>query len=162
MTEYVLGFLFHQHQGACSVVLIRKTKPKNQAGRLNGVGGKIEPGESPVQAMVREFQEETGALVSAWKLIARLEGKDYRVFCFSAFGHPYIASTTEEIVGWYDVAEIPDNPDVMASNQWLIPFALSSSSNTGVLWLIEHEVTSQDLLNAFQASTNNGRVPVLN
>lgn len=29
-----------------------------QAGRLNGIGGAVEPGETPLRAMVREFYEK--------------------------------------------------------------------------------------------------------
>src|SRR5690349_13991679 len=41
---YALGFLF---DGTGRVVLIRKRRPAWQAGLLNGVGGKVEPGEAP-------------------------------------------------------------------------------------------------------------------
>lgn len=54
---YVAGFLFdeaHEH-----VVLLEKQKPLWMKGKLNGVGGKIEDGETPLQAMEREFEEET-------------------------------------------------------------------------------------------------------
>jgi 8-oxo-dGTP pyrophosphatase MutT (NUDIX family) len=55
--RYVLGFVFDY--GFHHVLLICKTSPEWQAGRLNGLGGKIEPGESPLQAMDRELREET-------------------------------------------------------------------------------------------------------
>lgn len=42
------------------VVVIQKARPAWQAGRWNFPGGKIERGESPVQAAAREFAEETG------------------------------------------------------------------------------------------------------
>lgn len=58
MTEYVLGFCFGAR--LVTVLLIRKTRPEWQAGRLNGVGGKVKHGEAPAQAMEREFREETG------------------------------------------------------------------------------------------------------
>lgn len=58
MSNFVLGFAFDVKTGG--VVLIRKTHPEWQAGKLNGIGGRIEPGEQPLQAMVREFEEETG------------------------------------------------------------------------------------------------------
>ena len=47
-TEYVVGLLFSPDRN--TVVLINKTKPDWQAGKLNGVGGKIEEGESPLNA----------------------------------------------------------------------------------------------------------------
>lgn len=65
--EYVAGFLFSPSMN--SVVLIQKNKPEWQAGKLNGVGGKVEAGETPEQAMTREFEEEAGAHVEGWRLI---------------------------------------------------------------------------------------------
>lgn len=55
---YVVGFAFSpmKHQ----VLLIRKNKPDWQKGYLNGVGGKVGQGETPLQAMRREFYEEAG------------------------------------------------------------------------------------------------------
>ncbi len=59
--DYVAGFYFSE----CGerVALIRKLKPEWQRGWLNGIGGKVEPGESPLSAMVREFEEEAGARI---------------------------------------------------------------------------------------------------
>lgn len=56
--EYVLGFMFNLAES--KVLLVWKNRPAWQAGKLNGVGGKIEEGETPIQAMNREFAEETG------------------------------------------------------------------------------------------------------
>lgn len=55
--RYVLGFMFDHEEK--HVLLIWKNRPKWQAGKLNGIGGKIEAGETPLQAMEREFTEET-------------------------------------------------------------------------------------------------------
>lgn len=79
---YVLGFAFDLTQTL--VVLTRKNKPAWQAGLLNGVGGKIEPGESGRQAMVREFQEETGAETNEtdWDHFCTLNGEEFRVYCY--------------------------------------------------------------------------------
>jgi 8-oxo-dGTP diphosphatase len=71
-TVYVLGFAFTPE--ADKVVLIRKKHPAWQAGLLNGVGGKVEKDELHVDAMVREFYEETGVLISAdqWERRGRI------------------------------------------------------------------------------------------
>ena len=37
----------------------KKRGPEGVAGRWNGVGGKVEEGETPAEAMVRECFEET-------------------------------------------------------------------------------------------------------
>ena len=55
--SYVCGALFDE--ALERVLLIEKLKPAWQAGRLNFPGGKIEPGESPLRAVVREMTEET-------------------------------------------------------------------------------------------------------
>ncbi len=61
MIHYCVGFMFTPpEEDLTRVVLIRKEKPEWQKGLLNGVGGKIEEGETPIQAMIREFEEEAG------------------------------------------------------------------------------------------------------
>lgn len=56
--KYVLGFAFSKDRK--ELVLIEKQRPLWQKGKFNGIGGKIEEGEDPIDSMVREFQEETG------------------------------------------------------------------------------------------------------
>lgn len=64
--KFVVGFAFDQLLR--TVLLIKKNRPAWQAGKCNGVGGKIEPGEGIRGAMVREFQEECGLVtqVTDW------------------------------------------------------------------------------------------------
>ena len=61
--DYVVGYCFQRDLGA--VTLIEKIKPTWQRGKYNGVGGKIEPGETAPEAMSREFFEEAGVLIPA-------------------------------------------------------------------------------------------------
>lgn len=58
MIKYVVGFAFNMDRR--TVLLITKLKPEWQKGSLNGIGGKVETGESPLFAMDREAIEETG------------------------------------------------------------------------------------------------------
>ncbi len=55
---YVLGYIFSPDLK--TVYLLRKKRPANQKGKLNGFGGKIEPGETPAETMAREGYEECG------------------------------------------------------------------------------------------------------
>ncbi|HOD43901.1 MAG TPA: NUDIX domain-containing protein [Anaerolineaceae bacterium] len=49
-----------------SVLMLHRNNPPNE-GKWNGVGGHIEPGESPMQACLREVWEETGYdIPKAW------------------------------------------------------------------------------------------------
>ena len=61
---YVLGFLFSEDLK--HVLLIKKTHPPLQAGKLNGIGGKLTNGESHCSAMYRECHEETNILKDNW------------------------------------------------------------------------------------------------
>ena len=80
MTEYVAGFFTSPYGD--QVALVRKEKPAWQKGRLNAIGGKIESGETPADAMRREFLEEAGLDVSDWKHFVTLTGirGDWRVY----------------------------------------------------------------------------------
>ena len=81
MTEYVLT---HARQvrpddnTLDKVLLILKDKPAWQKGRLNLLGGKIEPGETPAEAAFRELKEESG--IHGWTL-PRVHGKIIGVDC---------------------------------------------------------------------------------
>lgn len=79
---YVLGFMFDD--SAQKVLLIRKRRPAWQAGKLNGVGGKIEAGESPIEALVREVREEADLATTPaqWRYFGVLDGPDFLVHCF--------------------------------------------------------------------------------
>ena len=72
MKKYVVGFMFDdQIQNVC---LIKKNRPEWQLGKLNGVGGKVDARETPLEAMVREFREETGVatLAKTWAHVCTL------------------------------------------------------------------------------------------
>lgn len=56
--NFTLGFVRHNDQ----FLMLFRNKPPNQY-KWNGVGGKIEHGESPHEAMVREIREESGIVV---------------------------------------------------------------------------------------------------
>lgn len=123
-TLYVAGFLFGQHER--KVLLIRKRKPEWQKGYYNGIGGHIEDGETPINAMAREFREETGVTIKQWDLFARLSGNDFLVWFFrsqDAIDSKSPHSTTRELVTWHDVHCLPR---VIPNLRWLIPMAKST------------------------------------
>lgn len=136
--EYVLGFYFLNNRE--NVVLIRKNKPAWQAGKLNGVGGRIEStDESPAVAMTRKFHEETGKHVAIWNLFSVLEFPGATVDCFFAHGDRSGLrlgpdSPTEEKVNAYFVEwillRIPFVawPVIVPNLRWLIPLALSGET----------------------------------
>ncbi len=60
------------------------------AGKWNGLGGKLEPGESPEECVIREVQEESGLSITKPKLVGLLtfpkfkDNEDWYVYAFTA------------------------------------------------------------------------------
>lgn len=124
--DYVLGFLFSADRKKVALIEHQKFK------KLNGLGGHREPGELFSEAMVREFLEETGALVTEkdWREFCTMRGPGYRVSCFVAFGDRVLKTQTEGHVAWYALDFLQDNLDlmpIMDNLTWLIPMALDAS-----------------------------------
>lgn len=129
----VVGFFFDQDGG--SVVLLRKQRPAWQAGLLNGPGGKIEPDETPLAAMVREFHEETGAFVDSWRLFSVRRDASSEVYFFSTRGDVRVCrTTTNEAVEIVEVSSL-HREDLVCNLRWLVPLALEPESDN-VTWTI--------------------------
>ncbi len=137
MIPYVVGFAFdegpYQYRIGGEVALIRKARPDWQRGCLNGIGGHIEEGESSHEAMVREFKEETDVEIVDWNLFAKLQGKDWSVDFYRAFGIDLttLKTVTDEEVLVYPVDRLPAK--VLPNLRWLIPLALDSEPLTPAL-----------------------------
>lgn len=128
---YVCGFLFmpNRQNGGTDVVLIRKNKPDWQAGKLNGVGGKIEEGEMPYDAMVREFEEETGLPTSGWRQFLVMWFPKAIIF-FHYLKSPVqvgVQPTTDEAVEVWNVTSLIHYQNKIPNLNWLIPMALHDS-----------------------------------
>lgn len=127
--DYVLGFSFDlktEH-----VVLIRKNKPEWQKGKWNGVGGKIERGETPIIAMRREFEEETGIKESEqgdWAEFALLDGPGFQVYVFRSWiPHTVLRSAytrAGEVVAIWSMRELFDGIACVSNLKALIALAL--------------------------------------
>lgn len=146
--KYVLGFLFDD--SGSQVVLIRKTKPKWQAGLLNGIGGKIEEGETPAEAMVREFNEETGVLFSAesWREYAVMSGDGFAVYCFTCQDTgAFEAAETQEVedIEKREWKRLPPT-DCISNLLWLIPMALDENYGHPPYATIRYSEPYKDLL----------------
>ncbi len=76
MKRYVAGFLISHSLDF--IALVEKQRPDWQKGYWNGIGGKIEDGETPYAAMVREFDEECSISINhaEWRNFADLFGHD--------------------------------------------------------------------------------------
>jgi 8-oxo-dGTP diphosphatase len=145
MPDYVVGLM--RDMLSDRVLLIRKNRPAWQAGLLNGPGGKVEQGETPIDAMVREWNEEIGQLTKPedWRLIASLT--DIRDK-YAGGGTLYWFATDQRFLPRYSgptdysktsdagpeyiepvrICEIPLRRDVIANLRWMIPLAFEDST----------------------------------
>lgn len=132
---YVVGFLFSPT--AEYVALIEKQRPLWQAGRLNGIGGKIELGESALKAMRREFRDEAGADIETWRLFATMTWRGELIHFFVARAPEDIElqSLTDERVAWYRTEYVVSDARTLPNLRWLIPLALDADEVTATVSL---------------------------
>jgi 8-oxo-dGTP diphosphatase len=119
---YVLALLFTADRSR--VVLMHKTRPAWQAGRVNALGGKLLPGESATDAARREVREEAGVDVAAWEEFLVWDDPVYRMHAVRAFDDAAARAHTAEDqqVFLADALSLP--PNVIDNLRWLVPLAL--------------------------------------
>ncbi|MGB1249280.1 MAG: 8-oxo-dGTP diphosphatase [Candidatus Promineifilaceae bacterium] len=110
-------------------VLLGHKKTGMGLGKVLGIGGHVDSGETPLQAIVREFSEETGAqvrpsdLVLAAEMTFRFPNKPH----YSMVVHNYIATTYSGTIGetdeikpfWIAIDEIPFDRMWDDAKRWL-------------------------------------------
>lgn len=134
LKEYVLIVANVIHHPDESIFIVKK-KPDWQKGRINFVGGKIEPGESPHEAARREFYEETGL---SWTLphhMGRLETHSGIVHVFSCYvpANQMLTSDSAERPFYRDAREIFALPAALPNLK--VIWGLVQSGVDG--WIIE-------------------------
>ena len=102
--------LFVLHDG--QVLLIHKKKGLG-AGKINGPGGRLDPGETPLQAAIREVQEELRVTPTGVKKAGELsfqftDGFSIHGYVFTATGCEGTPTETNEAIPlWTPVDRIP-------------------------------------------------------
>lgn len=147
MTEYVIVLPIRWTDGVktrycdSNVLVVHKDRPAWQKGRINLVGGKVEPGETPEQAAYRELFEESGLHMMSetdpdWggpAVCGRIVGNDCIIHCVNcnvAIGpdtklRPRDGET--EKVEWKQFWQIKDDPRLMPNLKVIIPLLFMDS-----------------------------------
>jgi 8-oxo-dGTP diphosphatase len=105
-----------KHDG--HTLMIHRVKRANDihAGKWNGLGGKLEPGESPEECIIREVREESGLEIFHPKMCGLLmfpefKGNDWYVFVFTATEFSGELHENEEgFLQWIPDAELETLP----------------------------------------------------
>lgn len=125
------------HDAASSRVLLGLKKRGFGAGKYNGFGGKVEPGETVAAAAARELAEETGGVTAPLERRGRLvfEFDDvpepWEVHVFYAASHAGTPAETDEMApAWFDVDAIPFDEMWEDDYHWM-PLLLSGALFVG-------------------------------
>ncbi|MFL0200377.1 NUDIX domain-containing protein [Exiguobacterium acetylicum] len=130
MDRYTLCLIRH----ADRFLLVNRQK-RPAMGMWNGVGGKIEPGETPEAAAIRETFEETGITLTSVtsKGIVRLHGEETSgMYLYLADledrPFPTPVMTVEGILDWKSLDWIlgDDNMGIISNLRQYLPIALST------------------------------------
>lgn len=154
MVHATLVFIIRE--GSPSHILLGKKKRGFGVGKLNGIGGKLAPDESPEDCVIREVHEEVGLTLS--KEALRPAGQITFRFPFRPefdhFVHVFLASkwegepveSPEMLPFWYPIHEIPFEKMWQDDAYWLpivlngktisAEFEFGEDNETVVSWLI--------------------------
>jgi mutator protein MutT len=143
-------------------ILLAMKKRGFGAGRWNGVGGKLDEGETIEHALVRECQEEIGVTPTSYTAVAELDFiQDAEVDPWHMYVYAYIADTwdgepeeSEEMApAWYAIKDIPYDDMWQDDIHWL-PLVLAGKKVTGTFTfdvhdnLTDHDLATTDALTA--------------
>jgi len=94
-------------------ILLMHKKRGFGKGKINGPGGKIEPGESPLACAIRETEEElcitpTGVAKAGELYFQFIDGHSIHGYVYTALGYTGEPAETEEAVPlWCDIDNLP-------------------------------------------------------
>ena len=93
-----------------AVLLLEKGRPAALKGKWIGIGGHIEPGETPHEAIVRESKEEADIDVPKWEPLGVVERENGTINMYAAFVDLASAKTTTDeqvkVFTWDEVAQL--------------------------------------------------------
>jgi len=129
MERYVLGFIFDEARD--HVLLSHKNRPSWQRGRLNGIGGKVEPNETPLGVMRRQCEEETNLSGLDWQHIATMVHGSSSITVFATFTQAvfHAIRKMDEVLQIFPHRNLPERR-ILPNLPVLIALALDESGIT--------------------------------
>lgn len=145
MQKKVLSLLFLRRDDE---VLLAMKKRGFGEGRWNGVGGKVEEGESIEQAMIRETQEEIGVIPTVYEKVADIRFDEFfkgkptlmhvHIFIASEWtGEPI--ESEEMKPQWFNITDVPYD-DMWSDDRYWLPQVLQGKKISADFKLDESDV----------------------
>lgn len=142
---FTLCFLTHGDD----VLMLHRRYPPNQ-GLWNGVGGHIEPGETPTAAVVREVVEETGYVIKTPKFAGLLTWEGFEIppggiAIFTAeVSHPVFVNNHEGDLAWKPKAWACNSPEVVDNIHVFLPRILAGENPQHYHFTYQHGLRIKD------------------
>lgn len=125
MKESIAGILRNEEK-----ILLMKRKPGGtQGGRWEIPGGKLESGEKPEEAMIREWEEETGEKVYVGYYLGSIpfdnKGENFKVSAYEVFTENEVIFNPDSLPehddwGWFSPEEALQLEEIVPSDKDLI------------------------------------------
>jgi len=132
------------------ILLIRKKRGFG-AGKINGPGGKVDPGETPLQSALRETYEELGIKPLGVEEHGALyfQFRDgYSLYCTVFLAHDFEGEpheTDEAVPLWTPLDTIPYD-EMWADDQHWLPLLIRGAHFTGYFEFDGEELLSRDIV----------------
>ena len=144
--------VYVRHQG--KTLMLHRIKKANDmhAGKWNGLGGKLLPGETPEQCAIREVQEESGLTLidPVLRGIITFPGfnDDQDWYCFLFVGHHFtgeLIDSPEGVLAWIDDAVLLDLP-LWPGDRIFIPWLDHDAFFSGHFTYVNGELQEHDVV----------------
>jgi 8-oxo-dGTP diphosphatase len=148
-----LATLCYIHREGKTLMLHRvKKKDDIHQGKWNGLGGKLNPGETPEECALREIHEESGLTVSDLRLRGFLtfpsfdDSDDWYVYVFTAKANAgELVESPEGHLHWIDDAEVK-NLHLWAGDRLFLPWLEQEKFFSGKFCYKNGELTGHSVV----------------
>ena len=131
MIKQDVVLIWCERENLNQTLLILKDRPEWQNGRLNLPGGKIEDGETPEDAAVRELKEETGYdphPLSTPRIVGKMQDGKFTIFCIkidvSSEEDPSPRETETEPVMWMNWSDACSDSRLLPNLRVIVPLMM--------------------------------------